>query len=44
LAALRALLDARSKGPFVSMEESRAATERMIEAKRKELLGRRGAI
>ena len=30
LAALRALLEERAKGPFVSMEEGRRQTERMI--------------
>jgi antitoxin ParD1/3/4 len=43
LAALRALLDERAKGPFISMEEGRRQVERMIERKRKELLGRRDA-
>lgn len=43
LAALRALLDERAKGPFISIEEGREQVERMIERKRRELLGRRDA-
>lgn len=42
LAALRALLEERAKGPFVSMEEGRAQTKRMIEKKRKALSRKRG--
>jgi antitoxin ParD1/3/4 len=30
IAALRALLEERAKGPFISMEEGRRQTERMI--------------
>ncbi len=37
VAALRALLEERAKGPFISMDEARAQTERMIEKKRKAL-------
>jgi antitoxin ParD1/3/4 len=44
LAALRALLDERAKGPFLSMDEVRAETAQMIERKRKELLGPRDAL
>lgn len=34
-AALRALIDERRRGPFVSLEEGRAQTERMIKTKKK---------
>ena len=34
LAALRALLEERAKGPFVSMEEGRRQTEEMLARKR----------
>jgi antitoxin ParD1/3/4 len=37
LAALRALLDERARGEFVSMEEGRKATEAMIAAERRAL-------
>jgi antitoxin ParD1/3/4 len=37
IAALRALLDERAKGPFISMEESGRRLEAMIERKRREL-------
>jgi antitoxin ParD1/3/4 len=40
LAALKALLEERAKGPFLSMEESDAEIERMIERKRKQYLGK----
>jgi antitoxin ParD1/3/4 len=43
LAALRALLEERAKGPFISMDEGREQLERMIARKRRELLGRRDA-
>lgn len=36
LAALKALLDERSKGPFLSMEESRQKIEDMLAAKKKQ--------
>jgi antitoxin ParD1/3/4 len=40
LAALKALLEERAKGPFLSMEESDAEIERMISRKRKQYLGK----
>ncbi len=39
LAALRALLDDRAKGPFISANEFSERVEQMIERKRAELLG-----
>ena len=39
LAALRALLEERAKGEFVSMEESDAQIDAMLERKRKQYLG-----
>ncbi len=36
LAALKALLDERSKGPFLSTEESRQKIEDMLAAKKKQ--------
>jgi antitoxin ParD1/3/4 len=36
-AALRQLLTARAKGPFLTMEESRKETEAMLARRRKEL-------
>ena len=44
LAALRALLEERSKGPFISMEESDAEIERMIASKRAAVLRSRDAV
>jgi antitoxin ParD1/3/4 len=39
IAALRALLEARAKGEFISMEESDAQIDAMIERKRAQYLG-----
>ena len=36
-AALRALLEKRAKGPFVTMDESRKELDAMLESKRREL-------
>lgn len=40
LAALKALLEERAKGPFISMEESDAEIDAMIERKRAQYLGK----
>lgn len=40
IAALRALLEERAKGPFISMEESDREIDAMIERKRKQYLGK----
>lgn len=40
IAALRALLEERAKGPFISMEESDAEIDAMLERKRKHYLGK----
>jgi antitoxin ParD1/3/4 len=39
LAALRALLERRAEGPFVSMEECDRAIDALLERKRKQRLG-----
>lgn len=39
LAALRALLDDRAKGPFISADEFSERVEQMIERKRADILG-----
>ena len=43
-AALKALLEERAKGPFISMEEGRKRTEQMIARKRAALFGKRNAV
>ena len=40
IAALRALLEERAKGPFISLEESDREIDAMIERKRKQYLGK----
>jgi len=40
IAALRALLEERAKGPFLSMEESDAEIDAMIKGKRAQYLGK----
>ena len=40
IAALRALLEERAKGPFISMEESDREIDAMIERKRTQYLGK----
>lgn len=40
VAALRALLEERAKGPFISMEDSDAEIDAMLERKRTQYLGR----
>ncbi len=42
--ALKALLEQRAKGPFISMEEGRRQTERMIARKRRALTRKRDAV
>ena len=44
LAALKALLQERAKGPFISREESDAELERMIASKRAAVLRSRDAV
>ena len=44
LAALKALLQERAKGPFISMEESDAEIEQMIARKRAAVLQSRDAV
>jgi antitoxin ParD1/3/4 len=44
LAALKALLEERARGPFISMEEGRKQTQRMLARKRAALGRKRNAV
>lgn len=44
IAALKALLEERAKGPFISMEEGRKQTEEMLARKRAALLNKQDAV